>query len=705
MHRVYTKQRVLMAVSKMLRYLVILFTALLLASCSNDEPAQVTAKGDNEGPRPTLRVILPSHPQGLDYLPRSGLPNNDEYRLLDLYAETSGTDITKIYIDNYDQLLPSLLAGKGDIIVNNLTVTDQRKEQVNFTSPIAFVHEQLIGRRGDTPKSAHELEGRKVAVHRSDAYFDTLSRLQKRRFQPPFEIIEINEGIPTEQIIKGVVDGSYDLAVADSNQLKTLPENNNIEIGFDIGPVRPIAWAVNKDNNALLTSINDFLGRHHLGANGEFISQADLPKIKDHQVLRVLTRNNASTYFLWRGELHGFEFELAKRFADQHKLRLEMVVPPSRDLLIPWLKQGKGDIIAAAMTDTDQRQREGVRFSRPYNTISEIVVSRSDDAIDKPDQLAGRSVVVRRSSSYWQSMEALQQLGIEFELIAAPEELETEDLIAQVARGEIDLTVADSHILDIELTWREDIRAAFALQERQHGWVVREDNPRLLQAINTFHKKEYRGLFYNVTYKKYFTNSKRIQRHLEERADTAENNALSPYDELVIKHAEHYGFDWRLIVSQMYQESRFDPKAKSWVGALGLLQVMPRTAKEFGIKNLRDPDTGLHAGVQYLNWLLKRFEPELDIGERTWFALAAYNAGIGHVRDARQLAGKKGWDPDKWFDNVEKAMLLLSNKKYAKEAKHGYVRGHEPVNYVRQIRDRYLAYIKLKDENKLALLE
>jgi membrane-bound lytic murein transglycosylase F len=681
--------------------------ALLLAGCGSDEPATTATATDTPAavaPRKALRVILPSHPQGLEYLPRSGLPNNDEYALLDLYAEASGVEISKIYVDSYDQLIPTLLAGDGDIIVNNLTVTEQHKQQVNFTAPIAFVHEQLIGRPGETPRSAHELKGRKVALHRSAAYFETLTAIRQQRFQPPFEIIEVDEGVAHEQIIKGVIDGRYDLAVTDSNQLKALPESSHVEIGFDIGPVRPIAWAVNRDNGPLLASINDFLSRHHLAGKGDFISRADLATIKEHQVLRVLTRNNASTYFLWRGELHGFEYELAREFAKGLKVRLEMVVPPSRDLLIPWLQEGKGDLIAAAMTRTDERQREPLAFSRPYNTISEIVVSRHDDPIDSAEQLAGRRVVIRRSSSYWSSMEALQQQGIAVELVAAPEELETEELIAQLARGEIDLTVADSHILDIELTWRDDIRAAFALGERHHGWVVRAENPALLKAINDFHQREYRGLFYNITYDKYFRNPKQILRHLEGRTDTASNSTLSPYDTLVRRHAENFGFDWRLIVSQMYQESRFDPNAKSWAGAQGLLQVLPRTANEFGIKELYDPDSGLRAGMQYLSWLRKRFEPELDIGERTWFALAAYNAGIGHVRDARRLARTKGWDPDLWFGSVEKSMLLLSKKEYARDAKHGYVRGHEPVSYVRQIRDRYLAYLKLKEGETVALM-
>ncbi len=690
-----------MRATTVLRLFIASLPAFALGGCDSVS-APVPEATDT---RPTLRVLLPSQPAGLDHLPRNGLPANDEYHLLSRYAESRGQEIHKVYVDSYDQLLPSLLAGKGDIIASNLTVTEKRQQQVSFTSPIAFVHEELIGRRDDTPKSAQELGGRRIAIHRSAAYYDTIRAIQKRRFQPDFEIIEIDEQITTEQIVRGVMEGEYDLTIVDSNQLQTLPGALDIEIGFDIGPVRPIAWAVSPENSELLNDLNDFLGRHQLATQGDFISRGDLDKIKEHQVLRVLTRNNASTYFLWRGELQGFEYELVKRFAKKHKLRLEMVVPPSHDLLIPWLQQGKGDIIAAAMSQTGQREQQGVSFSRPYNTISEIVVSRSDDPIDRAEQLAGRRVVVRQSSSYWQSMEQLQQQGIPFELVAAPEELETEELIAQLARGEIDLTVADSHILDIELTWRNDIRAAFHLTERQHGWIVRPENTELLKAVNAFHRKEYRGLFYNIIYKKYFHNPKRILSHVEERVDGGGNGALSPYDELVRKHAKQYGFDWRLIVSQMYQESRFNPKAKSWVGALGLLQVLPRTAREMGISNLHKPENGLHAGVQYLHWLLKRFEPELDIGERTWFALAAYNAGIGHVRDARSLARKKGWNPNQWFDNVERAMLLLSNKRYAKKAKHGYVRGHEPVNYVRQIRERYLAYIKLREEPSLAQLD
>jgi membrane-bound lytic murein transglycosylase F len=692
----------------------LLLLLALLSGCGDEQPAATGNAAKPATPQlqvdepGQLRVITPRRPQGLGYLPRSGLPQTEEYKLLELYAESVGLELVPVRVDGYDRLLPTLLAGEGDIIANNLTVTASRQEKIDFTTPVAFVHEQLIGRRGETPTSAHELEGRRVAVHRSDSFYETLLTLQKQPYQPPFEIVEVSEQISTETLLEAVAAGDYDLTVADSNVMDVmLGYRDDLEVGFNLGRLRPIAWGVAPDADELLESINSFLGQYHLASEEERLSTDDLAAIKKRGVLRVLTRNNATTYFLWRGELLGFEYELAKRFADNHGLRLEVVVPPSRDLLIPWLLEGRGDIVAAAMTMSEKREAKGVAFSRHYNQVSEILVAPAgSEGLETVEDLNGRTVVARPSSSYWQHLEALRQQGIDVELVAAPETAETEELIDQVARGEIPLTVADSHILDMELTWRDDIEGAFPLGEpQQHGWVAREGNPQLLQAVNGFFKKEYRGLFFNVTYNKYFKNSKRIRSHVEERIDASGESELSPYDELVRRYAEEYGFDWRLIVSQMYQESRFDPNAKSWVGALGLLQVMPRTAKELGIGDLRDPQQGIHAGVQYLDWLRLRFEPELAMAERTWFALASYNAGVGHVRDARRLARQKGWDPDRWFDNVERAMLLLARKEYARKAKHGYVRGHEPVNYVRQIRDRYLAYVKLKGESLAALEE
>jgi membrane-bound lytic murein transglycosylase F len=234
-------------------------------------------------------------------------------------------------------------------------------------------------------------------------------------------------------------------------------------------------------------------------------------------------------------------------------------------------------------------------------------------------------------------------------------------------------------------------------EDRPHAVAVRADNPKLLAALNGFIRKEYRGLVYNVLYKKYFTSRRQVRDLASGRPRAGGDNGLSPYDEVIRTLAERYNFDWRLIVAQMFQESRFDPKAESFAGAQGLMQVLPRTARFMGFEKIKKPEEGIHAGVKYLDWVRNRFEPELPVNERMWFTLAAYNAGHGHVQDARRLARQKGWDGDRWFDNVERAMLLLSKKKYARKARYGYVRGTEPVGYVRNIRELYRAYIALSD--------
>jgi membrane-bound lytic murein transglycosylase F len=207
----------------------------------------------------------------------------------------------------------------------------------------------------------------------------------------------------------------------------------------------------------------------------------------------------------------------------------------------------------------------------------------------------------------------------------------------------------------------------------------------------------YRSKTYNLLWLKYFGNKRRVARHERQRIVGTE---LSPYDGIVQEHSAAFELDWRMVVAQMYQESKFDPKLTSFAGARGLMQVMPRTATQVGVaeQDLWEPELNIAAGVRYLNWTRERFEDSLPLSDRLWFALAAYNAGPGHVRDARRLARQEGWNADLWFDNVERAMLLLSKPDYARRARYGFVRGQEPVKYVREIRERYRAYVNHLNE-------
>lgn len=646
--------------------------------------------------RGRIRFLLPRTGEDDRYLPRRGFALYQEAELASAFAGYLGLQPEWIFVDRFHMNIPLLLEGKGDLIAANLTVTEDRKEKILFSVPVAIVKEQIVTRAGDNVNSPSDLVGRRIAVQESSSFWQTANQLKEK--YPGIRIEMVDEIHTIAEILDGVANNLYDVAIADSNIIQeVLTYQSGLKAAFEVTGDRPIAWGMRPEAKQLKQVLDRFLNREKLTTIKQPIYKVDLPEIKKRKVLRVLTRNNAATYFLWRGELMGFEYELSREFAQRHGLRLQMVVPPSRDQLLPWLMQGKGDLVAASLTINPDLENSAIRFSRRLNTVSEIVVTKSDDeSIQSLEDLAGRTFYVRPSSSYWRSLQKVKEMGIEFEVKPAPENMETEEIIAKVAEGDYDLTVSDSHILDIELTWRDDVKGALALGDPvSHGWVVRKEDKELLAAVNEFLKKEYRGLFYNLTYQKYFEKPRTIRKRLEQRVDRGEGGQLSPFDPIVKKMANKHHLDWRLIVSQMYQESRFIPTAKSWAGARGLMQVMPRTARELGVNDLTNPEQGIMAGVQYLSWLLDRFEPELSVQDRMWFALAAYNAGVGHVRDARRLAKRQGWESSRWFDNVEKAMLLLSKRKYAKQARHGYVRGSEPVKYVREIRDRYHAYLKL----------
>jgi len=686
------------------------FGLLLLTGCERDsttasnEPLIITVASDytERGDLPDikrrgqLRVLVTGLSDDVDYLPRSGLPIHFEVELLTRLAAQLSLEPVWIHVEKFEDLMSMLLEGKGDIIAANLTVTEDRKKKLAFSVPVTTVTEQLLIRHDDSIKSETDLKDRRIAVQPSASYWDTIQSLKAK--YPGVSVESVAEDYSIEQIIDGVANNAFDVTVADSNLISAiLPFQDKLKVAFDVSDTRAIAWALRPDAVALQSAVNSFLTNEHLTNRKQQIYKADLADIKQRKVLRVLTRNNAATYFLWRGQLMGFEYELAREFAKNLGVRLEMIIAPTRSDLKQWLRDGKGDVIAASMTIPQTGAPPGIKYSRPYHHVSEVVVTRADDdKLETIDDLSGRKISVRSSSSYWNTLNSYLSKGSTFKLVAAPESMETENIIAKVARGDYDLTVSDSHILDIELTWRDDIKGALNIgSDASHGWVVRDDSPELLKAIDQFMKKEYKGLFYNLTRRKYFEQPRTIKQRLEQRAESLKKGQLSPYDAIIKSHSNQYDFDWRMVVAQMFQESRFDPQAKSWAGALGLMQVMPRTAKELGIDRLHNPEQSVKAGVKYLDWLRDRFEPELAVSDRMWFVLAAYNAGVGHVRDARRLAKQKGWEANRWFGNVERAMLLLSKRKYAKAARHGYVRGAEPVKYVREISNRYDAYLKL----------
>jgi membrane-bound lytic murein transglycosylase F len=328
--------------------------------------------------------------------------------------------------------------------------------------------------------------------------------------------------------------------------------------------------------------------------------------------------------------------------------------------------------------------------------VSELlVVPVRDQTTRGLADLHGRKITVRRSSSYYQTLAPLQ-VRYGFELDLAPEDQETEDILDAVEKGHATATVASTNIVAVELSSSDGLRVVGPIGEpRDVAWMVRKDQPRLRAAASRFMERTYRGTFYNMLVARYFKNPRQMRAAAsDDRSD--KTGQLSPYDPVVKKYAAMYEFDWRLITAQMYQESRFDPYARSWAGALGLMQIMPRTARELEAGDVRQPEQGIHAGVKLLARYAAMYqEPEIAERDRLHFALAAYNCGPGHVADGRRLAADLKLDPTRWSGHVETAMPLLARPRFARAARHGYCRCGEPVKYVGAIQTRFDSYSSL----------
>ena len=653
--------------------------------------------------RGRLRILIPANVGGEFYLPREGWPVEAQHEAAENFARRHGMTPELVPVPRFADMIPWLLDGRGDLIAANLTVTERRREQIAFSVPITTVRQQvLVASTQQAIKAVADLAGKRVMLDPSSSFWERLQDLQSE--YPDIELVARPAEMSDEEELDEVAAGRVDATIRDSNVASMyLSYRDDLRGAFDLRGVDDIAWGLRPGGRKLRAALNKYLHLEFLADGRQVDADADWDGILKRRVLRVVMPNNSASYFLHRGELQGFEYELAKAFADANRLRLEVLVPENHEQLLSWLVEGRADI-AAGFLDPDALPDAfagEVEFSRPYHFAPRHLVARSGDTIDKLEDLAGRSVAVRRFSAYWNDLQALQARGVDFELRAMPDDTETEELVALVASGEIDLTVADGHVLDIELARGLPVKSAFLLsEERPHAVAVRNGSTKLRGELDAFIKKEYRGLVYNILYKKYFTNRSNVRSLAEGRIGqngTHGKNGLSPFDDLIRKYAERYGFDWRLITAQMFEESRFDPKAESFAGARGLMQVLPRTARFMGFEALEKPEDGIHAGIKYLDWVRNRFEDSLPFNERMWFSLAAYNAGHGHVSDARRLARQEGLDGDIWFGNTEKAMLLLSKKRYASKARYGYVRGIEPVSYVRDIRMRYRAYADITE--------
>ena len=377
-----------------------------------------------------------------------------------------------------------------------------------------------------------------------------------------------------------------------------------------------------------------------------------------------------------------------------------MVIARSRAEMFALLTEGKGDVIAASLPGGALNTAAGILFTQPYHYASPVLVGPgSAPPMHDFSALAGRRITLSPDNPYWHYLRSLQVAGLEFELAEADEGVDLKASLAMVELGVYDLTVVGSHQFNMRFAQKMDLGAGLRLAgSLAHRWAIRADNRQLAAALNDYIERRYRQRHYNVLHAKYFELPPLPK---TKKPATSRVAPLSPYDDLTRLYADKYAFDWRLIIAQMFQESRFDPNAYSSAGARGLMQLIPTTARQMGVNDSQDPADNIYGGIRYLSYLRDKFEDTLLLEDRIWFTLAAYNAGYGRVKKARALAGEMGLDKNRWFANVELAMLRLARPYMQNGKRKRYCRCGQAVVYVREIRTRYFNYIRLLENQRI----
>lgn len=439
--------------------------------------------------------------------------------------------------------------------------------------------------------------------------------------------------------------------------------------------------------------------------------ERDLADIKAEGVLRAIMVYSETSYFLYRGQPMGFEYELLNLLAEEWGVALEIIPAGNIDELISMLNRGDGDLIAHGLTITKPRQQY-VDFSKYLYLTKQVLVQRKPEnwrqkkqhqiqqaLVSDPIELIGDTVSVRLTSSYYDRLQNLEQeIGGDIHIDTVPGDLSTGRIIKKVVNQEIDYTVADDNIAEINSAYYPSLNVETAISFSQRAaWAVRKNSPVLKKALNQWVDSMRKEVDYYVIYNRYFENKRDFRARVDSEFYSEESGKISQYDDLVKQYADSLDWDWRFLSSLIYQESQFDPRAQSWAKAKGLMQLMPATAKELGVRDRSNPEQNLSGGTDYLIQLYEKWSSVPDSTQRLKFTLAAYNCGYYHVVDAQRLAEEDGNDPHWWDEQVENYVLKLSYPKYYNKdvVEYGYVRGIEPVTYVKQIFERYEHYRQL----------
>ena len=430
----------------------------------------------------------------------------------------------------------------------------------------------------------------------------------------------------------------------------------------------------------------------------------DLPQMKDSGVLVALTLNSSISYFDYRGEPMGFQYELAKHFAQSLGLKLDIKTAKNVNDLVHQLLRGEGDLIAYPLPVTKQ-YKDSVSFCGEDIITHQVLVQRNASQKFTPvkdvTELIGKEVYAKPGKHLSRLINLDRELGGGILIHRVDNDSITiEDLMTQVSNGTIDYAVCDDDLARLNKTYYPNLNIDLAISfDQRASWAVRKDAPLLCEAANRWHSENEVSPEHKASTKRYFEISKRTPHG---SILSLKDGKISHFDQLFKKYAKEIDWDWRVLASLAYTESNFDTTAVSWAGAKGLMQLMPKTAYAMGVPvgKEHNAEESIKAASKYLALTARSFTKITDPDEKVKFILGSYNAGIGHIFDAMALAEKYGKNKYVWDDNVAEFVLLKSHEEYYTDpvCKNGYFRGRETYNFVKEILSRAEVYRqKIKD--------
>jgi len=430
------------------------------------------------------------------------------------------------------------------------------------------------------------------------------------------------------------------------------------------------------------------------------LTDTTLSNIKSKKQLDVIILNSPTVYYMGVHRERGFEYELLLDYAQSIDVDLNLTVVHTIDEALSLTKDGIGDITVASITVTPQREKI-FNFGPQYFSIQEQLICNNELYREKKfpknlDDLNGLKIIVGKNTDYEETLTSLQD-EIELFKFDITDQLSTEELLAEVAKNNINCTVADTNIFMINQRYYPELSSSLILSDRKNlAWILREGDGSfknsLYRWLNSYDRSgkmaEVKDFYFSyIGIFDYFDTTTFIKRI---------KNRLPRYKKLFKSAAKEYDIPWVLLAAQSYQESHWNPKAKSHTGVRGIMMLTKVTAKQMGVKNRLDVKESIYGGAKYLKSLSQRFNIKIEDESRWAFTLAAYNVGMGHIHDAQTLARKLNKNPYLWSD-IKEILPLLSQKKYYEHAKHGYARGDEPVRYV----DSILEYATVLEKHEL----